>query len=192
MVGVVAGRVEDGDADDAVGVDCWRGALVSATYHASSACLFSHVRAYAPRPILPFALLKCPRAHLRLTIGMPYISSELHRRRHKRVIARELELGREDTALEGCTFGPLNQGLPNEQVILIDRACCDSLRWVLAECLVLLEEPLRCDAVHADQEAESKSSEVCVEVRASPWCDRVLLGGRDQVWRRVLWKHRSS
>jgi len=74
---------------------------------------------------------------------VPDVALKLHGRRHERVIFGEFELGREDTAFVWCSFRALDHGLPEEEVILVDWACCDALRWVGCEVLVLLEETFR-------------------------------------------------
>lgn len=79
---------------------------------------------------------------------MPDVALELHGRRHKRVVLGELELGREDAALIWCSFGSLDHGFPQEEVIFVDGAGGDALWRVGCEVLVLLEEALGGYGVH--------------------------------------------
>ena len=78
-----------------------------------------------------------------LTIWVPDVALELHGRRHERVVLGEFELCWEDTAFVWCSLGTLDHGLPEEEVIFIDGACCDALWRVGREVLVLLEEAFR-------------------------------------------------
>ena len=122
MVRVVAGWVQDRYADYAIRVD-W-----NSPYQLSY--------------IFPAVLLL-------LTIWMPHVTRKLHRRRHERVVARELELGRENAAFEWCAVRSLDQGLPEEKVILVDGPRGDAIRRVDGERFVLLKEPFCCDGIHA-------------------------------------------
>lgn len=79
---------------------------------------------------------------------MPNIASELHNRRHERVILWELEFGGEDAAFVWGTLGALDHGFPQEEVILADRAGGDAVWRVSGEVFVLLEEALRGNRVH--------------------------------------------
>lgn len=115
MVGVVAGRVKDRNADNAVSVDCDR---VS--------------------PSLALSTLSC----VFLTIWVPDVALELHGRRHERVVLWEFELCWEDSAFVWCSLGALDHRLPEEKVIFVDGACCDALGRVGGKVLVLLEEAL--------------------------------------------------
>jgi hypothetical protein len=82
----------------------------------------------------------------KLTIWMPNFAQELHLRRVQRIVFGELELCGKDAALEGSAIWPLDQGFPDEQVILVDWACSDAVRRVGQEGLVLLEQTLRSNA----------------------------------------------
>lgn len=53
---------------------------------------------------------------------MPDIHQELHTRRCKRIILRELELSGEDTAFEGRVLRTLNEAFPVEEVVFGDGA----------------------------------------------------------------------
>ncbi len=64
------------------------------------------------------------------TIGMPYFAQELHLWRIQRVVFRELELCRKDAAFEWSTLRALDQRLPDEKVVLVDRSRCDAIWWV--------------------------------------------------------------
>lgn len=75
---------------------------------------------------------------------MPDVALELHGRWHERVVLGKFELCREDAALVWCSFGTLDHGFPEEEVILVDGACGDALGRVGGKVLVLLEETLRC------------------------------------------------
>jgi hypothetical protein len=79
---------------------------------------------------------------------MPQVTRELHRRWHERIVSREFQLGGKDAALERGSLRPLDQSLPEEQIILVDRSGCDALGGILAESFVLLEEPFRRDRIH--------------------------------------------
>jgi hypothetical protein len=68
---------------------------------------------------------------------------ELHGRRHERVVLGKFELCWEDAAFIWCSLGTLDHGLPQEEVIFVDWACCDALWRVGGEVLVLLEEAFR-------------------------------------------------
>jgi hypothetical protein len=81
---------------------------------------------------------------------VPDVALELHSRRHERVVLREFELRRKDAAFVWRALGALDHGLPEEKVILVDRACCDALWWIGCEVLVLLEEALGGYRVHDD------------------------------------------
>lgn len=81
---------------------------------------------------------------------MPDVALELHGRRHERVVLGEFELCWEDAAFVWCSFGALDHGLPEEEVIFVDWACCDALGWVGGKVLVLLEETFGCYGVHGD------------------------------------------
>jgi len=79
---------------------------------------------------------------------VPNVALELHSRRHERVVLWEFELGGEDAAFVGSSFGALDHGFPEEEVIFVDGARGDALWWVGGEVFVLLEEALRGDGVH--------------------------------------------
>lgn len=79
---------------------------------------------------------------------MPNVTLELHDGRHERVVFGELELGGEDATLVGSSFGSLDHGFPEEEVILVDGSGGDALGRVGGEVLVLLEEPLGSYRVH--------------------------------------------
>lgn len=71
---------------------------------------------------------------------MPHVGEELHGRRSKGIVLGELELGGEDTALEGGALGALDEALPVQEVVLGDGAGGDALGGVVGEGAVLLEE----------------------------------------------------
>ena len=73
---------------------------------------------------------------------MPHLARKPHRRRRKRIVFREFELGREDAALERRAFGALYQGFPKEQVVFGDRPSGDAIWRVVGEVLVFLEKAL--------------------------------------------------
>ena len=64
------------------------------------------------------------------TIRVPYFAQELHLWGIQRVVFGKLELRRKDAAFEGSALGTLNQRLPDEKVVLVDRPRCDAIRWV--------------------------------------------------------------
>ena len=71
---------------------------------------------------------------------MPHLAQKPHRGRVKRVVLRELELGGEDAALEGGAVGTLDEGLPEEDVVLGDGAGGDAVGRGGGEEFVLVEE----------------------------------------------------
>jgi hypothetical protein len=79
---------------------------------------------------------------------VPNVALELHGRRHERVVLGEFELGGEDAAFVGSSFGALDHGFPEEEVIFVDGTGGDTLWWVGGEVFVLLEESLRGYGVH--------------------------------------------
>lgn len=52
-----------------------------------------------------------------LTVRVPDLADEAHRRRRQRVVFREAQLGGEDAAFEGGAFGALDERFPDEQVV---------------------------------------------------------------------------
>ena len=74
------------------------------------------------------------------TVRMPHIHDKLHLRRRERVVFWKLEFRGEDAAFEGCAFGPLNEGFPQEHVVFVDGAGGDAFGWVRGEGLVFFEE----------------------------------------------------
>jgi hypothetical protein len=72
---------------------------------------------------------------------MPHAVHEAHLRRLERVVLGEAQLGLEDAAFEGGALRPLEEGDPDEQVVLVARAGDDALRRVRRERLVLVHEP---------------------------------------------------
>ena len=123
MVWVFAGRVEDGYADNAVGVD-YREELALANSYAKGGFIGEH------------------------TIRMPDIASKLHGRWHERIVLWELELCWEDTAFVWCAFRSLYYSFPQEEIVFVDRPCHDAIRRRNCELLVLVEESFRCYRVH--------------------------------------------
>lgn len=121
MVRVVAGRMEDGDADEAAGVHYYN--------------VHQQTKKHKPTK------RRRRRNKEKLTIGMPHIRQELHRRRSERIVLGELELGGEDAPLKGRVLGALDQTLPVEEVVLGDGAGGDAVGGVVGEGAVLLEEP---------------------------------------------------
>lgn len=57
-------------------------------------------------------MLGFPVDRLGLTIRMPHLTDEFHRRWRERIIFGELELSGEDTAFKWRPLGPLNQRFP--------------------------------------------------------------------------------
>lgn len=88
----------------------------------------------------------CPLVldRLRLTIRMPDLANEFHRRWREGVILGKLELSREDTTLKWRPLGPLDQRLPVEEVVFGDWPCCDAFWWVVGQGTVFLEEAAMC------------------------------------------------
>lgn len=119
MVGVIARRVEDGDADETGGVH-WEEESQDST---------------VPSLETGAGVGGVP------TVGMPDVGEEAHRGRGERVVLGEFELGREDAALEGGALGPLDEALPVQHVVLGDGPGGDALGGVVGEGAVLLEQP---------------------------------------------------
>ena len=71
---------------------------------------------------------------------MPHLAHKPHRGRIERVVLRELEFGGEDAAFEGGAVGPLDEGLPEEDVVFGDGARGDAVGRGGGEELVLVEE----------------------------------------------------
>lgn len=118
MVRVVAGRVEDGDADQAAGVDCCLSAIAG-----------RRGREKARRARLWYR-----------TVGVPHVGEELHGRRRERVVLGEFQLGGEDAAFKGRALGALDEAFPVEEVVLGDGAGGDALGGAVCEGAVFLEE----------------------------------------------------
>lgn len=78
-------------------------------------------------------------------VDIPYLAQELHLWRVKRVVLWEFQLCWEDAAFKWCSFGPLDQSLPDEEILFVNWACGDSIWWGSEERLVLLEEAFRGD-----------------------------------------------
>ena len=64
------------------------------------------------------------------TIWVPYFTEELHLGRVQRVVLGKLEFRRIDAAFEWGALGTLNQRLPDEQVILVDRTSGNAIGWI--------------------------------------------------------------
>jgi hypothetical protein len=79
---------------------------------------------------------------------MPNIALELHGRRHERVVFGKLEFGGENAAFVGGSFGTLDHGFPEEEVVFVDGAGGDAFGRVCGEVLVFLEEALGGDGGH--------------------------------------------
>lgn len=79
---------------------------------------------------------------------MPHIHYELHLRRRKRIVLWKLELRGEYAAFERCFFGPLDQSLPCEHVVFVDRAGGYAFWGIGRERLVFFEEALGCGGRH--------------------------------------------
>lgn len=79
---------------------------------------------------------------------MEDLAQELHGRGGERVVLGELELGREDAALERGPLGPLDEGFPLQQVVFGDRAGSDAIGWVVGQRAILLQEPSVCGRRH--------------------------------------------
>lgn len=71
---------------------------------------------------------------------MPHLPDEPHRGRVQRVIPGELELGGEDAAFERGAVGPLDERLPEEDVVLGDGPRGDAVGRGRGQELVLVEE----------------------------------------------------
>lgn len=130
MVRVIAGRMQDRDADQPTRIYC--AARKSAT------CPAVHISVPGER-----GQEGCGTRGER-TIGMPDLPQELHGGRRERVVLGELELGREDAAFERRALRSLDQGLPVQQVVLADGAGGDAVGRVVGEGAVLLQKPSVC------------------------------------------------
>lgn len=76
-----------------------------------------------------------------LTVRMPHLAADkAHGGRHQRVVLGKAQLGREDAALKGRALGALDDGLPEQHVVLGDGAGGDAVGRVVGEGAVLLEE----------------------------------------------------
>jgi hypothetical protein len=71
---------------------------------------------------------------------MPHLPKKPHTRRRKRIILRELQLRREDTAFKRCALRSLDQRFPVQQVVFGDGACGDAFWGIVGEGAVFLEE----------------------------------------------------
>jgi hypothetical protein len=74
------------------------------------------------------------------TIGVKHLPQKFHRRWRQRIIPREFKLGGENAALERRAFGPLDQGLPVQEVVLAYRPRRDAFRRVVCQGAIFLEE----------------------------------------------------
>lgn len=74
------------------------------------------------------------------TVRMPDVAEEPHAGRVERVVLGELELGGEDAALEGSAVGALDEGFPEEDVVLGDGARGDAVGRGGGQGAVLVEE----------------------------------------------------
>ena len=81
---------------------------------------------------------------------MEDLAQELHGRGGKRVVLGELELGRENTALERGSLGPLDERLPLQQVVFGDGASSDAIGRIVSQRAILLQEPSVCGRRHGD------------------------------------------
>ena len=81
-----------------------------------------------------------------LTVRVPDLAQELHLGRVEGIVFGELEFGGKDASFERSLFWALDESLPEKEIILADRSCCDAVGRRCEESLVLLEEPLRGDA----------------------------------------------
>lgn len=89
------------------------------------------------------------RERKRLTIWVPDISEEPHRRRRKRIVLWKLEFGREHTTLEWRALRPLDQTLPMQEIIFRDGPRGDTFGRVVCQSAVFLEEAaVRCRLGH--------------------------------------------
>jgi hypothetical protein len=80
------------------------------------------------------------------TVWMPDLSQELHLWRIEWIVLGKLELCREDATLVRSALRPLDQSLPDEQIILTGWSSGDTIRRVRQKRLVLLEKSLGCHA----------------------------------------------
>ena len=71
---------------------------------------------------------------------MPHLAQKAHRRRIKRIVLWELQLGGEDAAFKGGAVGALDEGFPEKDVVFGDGAGGDAVRGGGGEEFVFLEE----------------------------------------------------
>lgn len=74
------------------------------------------------------------------TIRMPDLAKKLHLGRIQRVVSGELKFGGEDAALKRRALRTLDQCLPEEKVVFVDRARGDTVWWGAHEGFVFGEE----------------------------------------------------
>ena len=139
VVGVITWGVEDGDADEAGGVDCGIGPPRLVSCCLDPCCFISRP---LPAPALRLAgdERREEERDGRRTIGMPYVGQEAHRGRRMRVVLRESQLGGEHAALKWRALGALHERLPAQQVILGHGTGGDAVGRVVRQGAVLLEE----------------------------------------------------
>ena len=76
----------------------------------------------------------------RLTVGVPHLAQEPHRRWRQWVVLREFQLGREDAPLEGRPLRTLDKRFPVEEIVFGHGAGSDAFWGVVCEIAVFLEE----------------------------------------------------
>lgn len=73
---------------------------------------------------------------------MPDWLDESHGRRHKGIVAWELQFRRKDASFKGCAFGSFDHGFPQEKIVFVDRSSSDTVWRFQGKILVFLKEPL--------------------------------------------------
>lgn len=164
VVRVVAGGVQDGDADEAGGVDCsackecgyvswlvccWERLCVM-NLQTRSECVHgpispSHAFPSKPKPLPPSLLITHQRQNTKKdarkpTVRMPHLAQKPHRRWIERVILGELQFGGEDAAFKGGAVRALDEGFPEEDVVFGDGAGGDAVGRGGGEEFVFVEE----------------------------------------------------
>ena len=76
----------------------------------------------------------------RLTVGVPHLAQEPHRRGRQWVVLREFQLGREDAPLEGRPLRALDKSFPVEEIVFGHGAGSDAFWGVVCEIAVFLKE----------------------------------------------------
>ena len=76
---------------------------------------------------------------------MPHLAQKAHRRRVKRIVLWEFQLGGKDAAFKGGAVGALDEGFPEEDVVFGDGAGGDAVGGGGGEEFVFVEEAAGCD-----------------------------------------------